>query len=206
MSKSLGNSLLVREVVRRVRPIELRYYLTAAHYRSMIEFSFEALEETATGFRRIEGFLSRAAEALGEKDFSVRDEARPKSFDDAMDDDLGVPQALAVVHDHVRDGNGVLAAGDLAEVRDAFDAVLAMTDVLGVNPHADTWVAAAGEDADRWREVVGSLVDAQLRARAEARAAKDFATADAIRDALTAAGIDLLDSADGTRWTLGGGA
>jgi cysteinyl-tRNA synthetase len=62
MSKSLGNSLLVSEVVKRVRPIELRYYLASAHYRSHVEFSFEALDEAAAAFRRIEGYVVRASE------------------------------------------------------------------------------------------------------------------------------------------------
>ena len=113
MSKSLGNSLLVREVVQRVRPIELRYYLVSAHYRSMIEFSFEALEESAVSFRRIEGFLERAATELGVRSVEVDAASRPAAFDAAMDDDLGVPQALAVMHDTIRSGNAALDAGDL---------------------------------------------------------------------------------------------
>ena len=96
MSKSLGNSLLVREVVKRVRPIELRYYLVSAHYRSMIEFSDEALAEAAAGFRRIEGFLQRAG---GADRRARRPPCRAPTSTTAMDDDLGVPAALAVVHD-----------------------------------------------------------------------------------------------------------
>jgi cysteinyl-tRNA synthetase len=184
MSKSLGNSLLVREVVRRVRPVELRYYLVSAHYRSMIEFSFEALEENAVSFRRVEGFLERAADLLGGP--GVAAVARPVAFDAAMDDDLGVPQALAVVHDTVRDGNAALAAGDLDTVRGHRDAVVAMLDVLGVNPYAEPWADASHHD-DRLRGAVDHLVAGLLTARAEARAAKDWATA---------------DTSGGSRWSL----
>jgi cysteinyl-tRNA synthetase len=66
MSKSLGNSMLVPEVLKRVRGIELRFYMVSAHYRSHVEFSFEALDEAATSFRRIESFLDRAENAVGE--------------------------------------------------------------------------------------------------------------------------------------------
>jgi cysteinyl-tRNA synthetase len=206
MSKSLGNSLLVREVVTRVRPIELRYYLGAAHYRSMIEFSFEALEETAAGFRRVEGFLERASELLRRDNVEVVPTARPERFDVAMDDDLGVPQALAVVHDTVRAGNAALASDDREAVAVAFDAVVAMTDVLGVNPFAATWAGGTDPGAERLRHAVDVLVGGELTARATARAEKDFAAADAIRDRLAEAGVELLDGAGGTRWVLAGGS
>jgi cysteinyl-tRNA synthetase len=198
MSKSLGNSLLVREVVQRVRPIELRYYLAAAHYRSVIEFSFDALEENATGFRRIEGFLDRARRELPATDDAL---VRPAEFDAAMDDDLGVPQALGVIHDTVRMGNAALAAGDQAGAGQAHGAVLAMLDVLGLNPYAAPWVSPdAGEDL---RPVVERLVAEQIAAREKARSDKDFAAADAIRDRLAAAGIELTDNPTGTRWSIG---
>jgi cysteinyl-tRNA synthetase len=201
MSKSLGNSLLVKEVVHRVRPIELRYYLVSAHYRSMIEFSFEALEENAVGFRRVEGFLARAAEVLALRDVVLEPSARPAAFDAAMDDDLGVPQALAVVHDTVREGNAALAAGEVEGVRGAHAAVVAMLDVLGINPYADPWVSGSGDD-DRLRNAVDHLVAGLLAARAAARADKDWAAADAIRDQLKTAGIVVDDTAGGSRWSL----
>jgi cysteinyl-tRNA synthetase len=204
MSKSLGNSLLVREVATRVRPIELRYYLVSAHYRSMIEFSFEALEETAVGFRRLEGFLDRAAETLGLRDVVADPAARPAAFDSAMDDDLGVPQALAVVHHAAREGNAALAEGDLDAVRSAHAAVVAMLDVLGVNQYAAPW-AGSSRDDERLRNAVDHLVVGLLAARAEARASKDWAAADAIRDQLKVAGIVVDDTSGGSRWSLDSG-
>jgi cysteinyl-tRNA synthetase len=202
MSKSLGNSLLVHEVVRRVRPIELRYYLVSAHYRSMVEFSFEALEENAVSFRRIEGFLKRAVEDAAISDTDVRPAERPAAFDAAMNDDLGVPQALAVVHDTVREGNAALARNDLEAATSAHHAVVAMLDVLGVNPYAEPWVAGSSDDTEL-RAAVDSLIGGLLEARADARAAKDWATADRIRDQLAHAGIVVDDTAGGVRWSLG---
>ena len=202
MSKSLGNSLLVREVVRRVRPIELRYYLVSAHYRSMVEFSFEALEENAVSFRRIEGFLQRARTDANISSTEVNPNARPEAFNSAMNDDLGVPQALAVVHDTVREGNAALARNDVASAAQAHDAVVAMLDVLGVNPYADPWVSSGSDDA-ALHDAVDSLIGGLLQARADARAAKDWATADRIRDQLAEAGIVVDDTAGGVRWSLG---
>jgi len=197
MSKSLGNSLLVSEVVQRVRPIELRYYLGAAHYRSHIEYSEDAMTEAAAGFRRIEGFLVRAREVVGEV---AVDAVVPAAFADAMNDDLGVPLALAVVHDTVRAGNAALADGQVAEVAAAVGAVGAMLGVLGLDPRAEPW---AGDGVrDELRPVIDALVQVALAQRAEARARKDFAAADAVRDGLKGAGILIEDTPHGPRWTV----
>ncbi len=201
MSKSLGNSLLVKEVVQRVRPIELRYYLVSAHYRSMIEFSFESLEETAVSFRRVEAFLERVRDEVGELPVGDRQQA----FDDAMDDDLGVPQALAVIHDTVRQGNSALAARDLDAAVAAAGSVRAMLAVLGVDPQAEQWAGSRRGEDDRLREAVDQLVQGLLASRAAAREAKDWAAADAIRDQLKAAGIVVDDTAGGSRWSLAEG-
>ena len=201
MSKSLGNSLLVDEVVRRVRPVELRYYLGSAHYRSHIEYSEEALAEAATAYRRIEGFLDRAGEVL---DGPVEaDSVLPEPFDAAMDDDLGIPAALAVVHDTVRDGNRALAEGDLDAVRLALGSVRGMLGVLGLDPADPAWGAGdTGSGDDRLRGAVDVLVAAALEERQEARQRKDFLAADAVRDRLAKAGILIEDTAAGPRWTL----
>ena len=201
MSKSLGNSLLVDQVVQRVRPVELRYYLAGAHYRSMLEYSDEHVAEAGQGYRRIEGFLERAQSALGLHGTpDVDAEARPSAFDEAMDDDIAVPQALAVLHETVREGNAALADGNLEQVQSAFAAVLAMVDVLGINPWSEPWVGA-GSDG-REAEVIGALVQVVLQQRQDARARKDFAAADAIRDGLDAIGIKVEDTGAGVRWSL----
>ena len=197
MSKSLGNSLLVSEVVKRVRPVELRFYLGSAHYRSMLEFSDEALAESAAGYRRIEGFLRRAEESLGDGPGAT---GLPPAFAAALDDDLGVPQALAVVYDTVRAGNAALAEGDSGAVRRARDEVVAMLDVLGVNPYAEPWAAHADDGAAR--RALGPLVDVVLAQRQAARERKDFTVADALRDGLASSGIVVEDTPTGARWSL----
>ena len=196
MSKSLGNSLLVSEVVQRVRPVELRYYLGSAHYRSMLEFSDEAMAEAAAGYRRIEGFLRRAEAAVG----AAEAVPVPEAFAAAMNDDLGVPQALAVVHDTVREGNSALAADELVAARQARDEVIAMLDVLGLNPYAAPWAAQSDDGAAR--RALGPLVDVVLAQRQAARDRKDFAVADALRDGLAASGIVVEDTPTGARWSL----
>jgi cysteinyl-tRNA synthetase len=199
MSKSLGNSLLVSEIVRRVRPIELRYYLVAPHYRSNIEYSDESLAEAGVGFRRVEGFLERAVEAVGLVDPGVV----PDAFAAAMDDDLGVPAAVAVMHDGVREGNARLAAADEAGVRRSAAEVRAMLGVLGLDPFAEPWASRAGGEGDSLRAVVDGLVGMLLDERARARQARDFAAADAIRDRLAALGVAVEDTPAGPRWTVG---
>ncbi len=203
MSKSLGNSLLVDEVIKRIRPVELRFYLAGAHYRSMLEYSDEAVKEAGVGYRRIEGFLERALTKLGDDSalLVVDGKARPAAFDKAMDDDLGVPGALAVLHDTVRHGNAALAQG--GDVRDTFREVLAMTDVLGVNPWAEPWASERGSTAET--DLADSLISSLLLQRREARERKDFAAADAIRDTLGALGVSIEDGPDGSRWSVSDG-
>ncbi|MEP6696781.1 MAG: cysteine--tRNA ligase [Pseudonocardiales bacterium] len=198
MSKSLGNSLLVSEVVRRVRPVELRYYLGAAHYRSPVEFSETALADAAAAYRRIEGFVQRAVELVG----SAPVGAIPAGFAEAMDDDLGVPGALAVVHTCVREGNTALAASDKESVGRLVGEVTAMLAVLGLDPSAEPWAGDEGGDGGDLRPVVDRLVGVALQQRAAARARRDFAAADAIRDELTEIGVSIEDTPGGPRWSI----
>ena len=192
MSKSLGNSLLVPAVLQRVRGIELRFYMVSAHYRSTVEFSFEALDEAAAGFRRIENFLERA----GTPAEPVED--LPQPFVDAMDDDLGTPAALAVTHNTVRQGFTSLDAGDDDAALAAAGAVRAQLSVLGLDPLA--WPSSTVDTTAR--TALDALVSDLLEQRQQARAARDFATADAVRDRLLAAGITVEDTPDGPQWTL----
>jgi len=208
MSKSTGNSLLVDVMVTKVRPVELRYYLGAAHYRSDIDYSPEALAEAVAAYRRIEGFVTRAAEATtglpdtaglpGTTGLPVAS-SLPAGFTAALDDDLGVPQALAVVHETVREGNTALAAGDTAGAVKLAACVRAMLTVLGLDPLAAPW--ADSGDAGL-RDVVDALVSVALEQRQAARARKDYAAADSIREQLLAAGVVVEDTPAGPRWEL----
>ncbi|MDO9455132.1 cysteine--tRNA ligase [Nocardioides sp.] len=194
MSKSLGNALQVPKVLERVRGIELRFYMVSAHYRSHVEFSFEALDEAAVGFRRIETFLDKAGPGeAGEV---------PDAFAAAMDDDLGTPAAVAVLFDTVREANRSDAPAALAHFAPQ---VRAMLGVLGLDPADPAWGTTGSDDA-ALTAAVDALVAGLLEQRAEARAAKDFARADTIRDQIKEAGIEVEDTPAGPRWTLSNGA
>ncbi|MER7413081.1 MULTISPECIES: cysteine--tRNA ligase [Streptomyces] len=202
MSKSLGNSVLVAEMVKRWRPVVLRYYLAGPHYRSTIEYSPESLAEAEAAFGRIEGFVQRATELVGE---TAPAGEMPQPFAEAMDDDFSVPQALAHVHTRVRQGNAALGEGDKPAVAAALAEVRGMLGVLGLDPRDEMWSAQAGGAAGAGLEsVVDALVGLVLEQRQAARARKDYATADAIRDELGRAGLAVEDTPAGPRWELSG--
>lgn len=197
MSKSLGNVLSVPHILEAVRPVELRYYLGSAHYRSVLEYSEEALQEAAAGYRRIEAFLKRAADKFGEIEIGDR----PEAFDAAMNEDLAVPRALAELHNAVRAGNQLLADGDDARAKERASEVRAMAAVLGFDPLSEKWAASGGGD-DRAMHALGVLIGHELETRKTAREEKDWATADGVRDRLTEAGVSVTDTADGPKWSL----
>jgi cysteinyl-tRNA synthetase len=194
MSKSLGNSLQVAEILKQVRGIELRWYLGSAHYRSMLEFSFEALEEAAVNFRRIEGFLKRSSEVLGKKAEPVIS----SSFADAMNDDLAVPTALAGISESLRHGNTALTANDKKGIETSASEIRGALSILGCDPFDAAFAQGASAD----QSVLDGLVALALDQRAAARERKDFASADAIRDQIAALGVILEDTPQGTRWSL----
>ncbi|MFI2753134.1 cysteine--tRNA ligase [Cellulomonas sp. P22] len=201
MSKSLGNGLLVSALLETTHPAVLRYALTAVQYRSMLEWTPDTVGEAEATWERFTGFVERATEQVGTvDDTEVAKAELPAGFVTAMDDDLNVPAALAVVHEHLRAGNSALAAHDLTAVRTELVAVRAMLDVLGLDPAGPQW-RRQGDDRGI-SAALDALVTAEIAARSEARAARDFATSDAIRDRLAAAGILVEDSATGTRWSL----
>jgi len=207
MGKSLGNALLITEVTKVARPIAVRYYLSAAHYRSTIEYHEGSLREADAAVDRIDGFLRRALHAgYFEYDETAGESAGggelPDEFAAAMDDDLNVSGALAVIHETVRAGNTALVEGDDDEARRLGQQVVAMTDVLGVNPIHPQWSSASGKGADDALDALDALVRDRIEARAGARAAREFAAADEIRDRLTAAGIIVEDTSSGARWSL----
>jgi cysteinyl-tRNA synthetase len=196
MSKSLGNSLIVSEVLRRTRPIALRYYLGAAHYRSNIEYHEGSLREAEAAVERIESFLRRGAPAEG---WVVQ--GHPEAFAKALDDDLNVSGALAVIHDTVRAGNTALDEGDDATALESWQAVVAMTSILGINPLDPHWAGSAAVDT-RAADALEALVEAELAERQAARARRDFTAADGIRDRLAAAGLEIEDTPAGARWAV----
>jgi len=197
MSKSLGNVIdLAAIAALGVRMVEFRYYIAAAHYRSRIDYSDEALREAAVAYQRIENFVARAVERLGD----VPAGEPSAAFAAAMDDDLNTSAALAALHETIRDGNNALATSDDATLRAALSAVRGMLDVLGVDPLAAPWRdSSAGGNLT---SVVDALVALALEQRAQARDRKDWAAADAVRDQLKQAGVVVEDTPHGPRWTV----
>ena len=198
MSKSMGNTALVDEVVQRVRPVELRYYLVAPHYRSTIEFTDAALDEAGVGLPAA-GVLRPPGRRAGGRGRGQR-RSLCADFTDALDDDLGTPAAVAAIHEAVRQGNTALADGDDAAVAGALGSVRAMLGVLGLDPLDPQW--ATGGSDEQLTQVTGGLVSLALEQRQAARARKDFAAADAIRDQLTSLGVSVEDTPQGPRWEL----
>lgn len=193
MSKSLGNSLLVTEILKRVRAIELRWYLGSAHYRSMLEFSFEALEESATAFRRIESFLARASESG-----PIGNVIDPK-LKTALDDDLAVPAVLALIAEWLRAGNTALTNSDLAKVADTSARIRGALAILGCDPFDSNFVGGSSRKLD---SAIDGLIALLLEQREAARERRDFAAADAIRDRIASLGITIEDTPAGPRWSV----
>ena len=190
MSKSLGNSLQVAEVLKKVRGIELRWYLGSAHYRSMLEFSFEALAESATAFKRIEAFLSRAEVILGKApEILIADE-----FTKAMNDDLAVPRALAFIAENMRIGNS--AADDKKVIAKTSGEIRGALSILGCDPKDAAFKSNTSNSAS-----IDGLIKLALEQREAARLRKDIAAADQIRDQIASLGIKVEDTANGPRWS-----
>ncbi len=197
MSKSLGNFLLADDVLRTHDPLVVRYALAAAHYRSSLDITASSFEEAAAAVDRIRSFQQRVTRVRG-ADAKLVVADLPAAFAAALDDDLGVPQALAVVHETVRAGNSALDAGDDIAAAVAAVQVGRMTGLLGLNPDDPQWQAAEGGAT----QALDALVQTMVTQRARAREEKDWATADRIRDAIAAAGIALEDGPEGTHWSL----
>jgi cysteinyl-tRNA synthetase len=201
MSKSLGNSVYAAELFELASPLAVRYLLGAAHYRSTLDYAPGSLAEAEAAVDRIRGFLSRVERRLAGTRFAgVGAPVIPDAFGAAMDDDLGVPQALAVLHDTVRAGNQALDAEELHDAAVAHGQVAAMVEVLGIDPRDPHWATA---DSGPAASALDALVTRLIEDRQAARESRDYAAADRIRAELSAAGITIEDSSTGTHWSLG---
>ena len=198
MSKSLGNFTLAADVLKTHDPLVVRYALAAAHYRSSLDLTESSWAEAEAALGRIRTFVERAGRVVGDE--AASDSGIPDVFAAALDDDLGIPQALAVLHETVRVGNTALDARDADGVRAALGSVLSMLSILGIDPRAQQQTNGAGAEASALDTLVRTMIDQ----RAQARADKDWAAADRIRDAVAAAGITLEDTPDGTHWSIDG--
>ncbi|MFZ9354507.1 MAG: cysteine--tRNA ligase [Candidatus Nanopelagicales bacterium] len=195
MSKSLGNSLKVKEVITRFRPIDVRFYLLSAHYRSNLEFSDQALSEAATAFSRIEQFVQRASEKTKNNQLNLK---FPQEFIQAIEDDLATPLTISIIHEYVTKGNTALTNNE-SKLLDILNEVRSMLYLLGLDPMSSNWNS---QSSNQEKEALDKLISELLNKRNQARANKDFALADSMRDALKNAGILIEDGADGSRWTI----
>lgn len=192
MSKSIGNTISPAQMLQMARPLVVRYYLGSAHYRSILDYRPSSLQEAATAIERVEAFLAATQDVL------KPGREVPEAFAEAMDDDVNIPRALAVLHEQTRAGNAALAAGE--DASEAANAVMAMAEVLGL---AQLMSFNAEGTSGAEHEALDALIQAVLAERADARAQKDWAKADAMRDLLTSAGVQVKDGANGSSWSVG---
>ena len=192
MSKSIGNTISPAQMLQMARPLVVRYYLGSAHYRSILDYRPSSLQEAATAIERVEAFLAATQDVL------KPGREVPEAFAEAMDDDVNIPRALAVLHEQTRAGNAALAAGE--DASDAANAVMAMAEVLGL---AQLMSFNAEGTSGAEHEALDALIQAVLAERADARAQKDWAKADAMRDLLASAGVQVKDGANGSTWSVG---
>ena len=192
MSKSIGNTISPAQMLEMARPLVVRYYLGSAHYRSILDYRPSSLQEAATAIERVEAFLAATQDLL------KPGREVPEAFAEAMDDDVNIPRALAVLHEQTRAGNAALAAGE--DASEAANAVMAMAEVLGL---AQLMSFNAEGTSGAEHEALDALIQAVLAERAEARAQKDWAKADAMRDLLASAGVQVKDGANGSSWSVG---
>ena len=192
MSKSIGNTISPAQMLQMARPLVVRYYLGSAHYRSILDYRPSSLQEAATAIERVEAFLAATQDVL------KPGREVPQAFAEAMDDDVNIPRALAVLHEQTRAGNAALAAGE--DASEAANAVMAMAEVLGL---AQLMSFNAEGTSGAEHEALDALIQAVLAERADARAQKDWAKADAMRDLLTSAGVQVKDGANGSSWSVG---
>ncbi|MES1955124.1 cysteine--tRNA ligase [Salinisphaera hydrothermalis] len=198
MSKSLGNFLTLRDVLAQYDAESVRYFVLATHYRSPLAYNAEAMDSAASALARLYTTL-RDAPAGGDTHADVNAAYRSR-FLEAMDDDLNTPAAIAVLFDMAREANRAGAdestrRADLAAGLREFGAMIGL-----LQQDADAYLQAGGVTDDG---LTAETIEGMLAQRREARAARDFATADRIRDELTAAGVVLEDSAEGTKWRRG---
>ena len=193
MSKSIGNTISPVQMLQQARPLVVRYYLGSAHYRSVLDYRPTSLEEARVAIERVEAFLAATLELMVP---NPQDRRVPQEFADALDDDMNIPRALAVLHEQTRAGNAALAAG--ADASEYANAVWAMANVLGLISlmNLDGSGASGAE-----HQALDALIRTILEQRASARAEKDWATADRMRDVLAAAGITVKDGAQGSTWS-----
>ena len=189
MSKSLGNGVSVEQLLEAGSWSAIRYWLSSSQYRSNLDYTPTSLSDAQSALDRISGFIKRAK--LQTSSVSV---PLPESFVAAMNSDLNVPGAIAVVHETVRAGNTALDSNEIETVTTCLSQVVQMVEVLGLTL----------EEAKEIDPALTQKIEELISLRAEAKASKDFAKADQIRDELTTLGVTLEDLPNQTIWSING--
>lgn len=205
MSKSLGNTLDLANLLTQAPAPVIRFALSSVHHRSMIEWSDETLQIAGKTWEKLTGFVADAGQMVGQpEDVFLTSAQLPTEFTEAMNEDLNVAAALAVIHEHVKRGRKAMAELNETTTKAELLNVRSMLDVLGVDPLADNWAAGSGNDeqVEALEGALDLMVAEVLEERSVAREAKDWARADTLRDRLANAGIQVEDGAGGVRWHL----
>ena len=191
MSKSLGNFFTIREVLKEHHPEVVRYFLASVHYRSSIDYSLDSLKEARSALDR----FYQALESVSTDQVDVEPSEYSERFFRAMDDDFNTPMAFAVLFEMASELNRLKGKDDIAASKMASQ-IKAMAGMLGLLQQDPTSFLQQGVAG----EINADDIEALIAERKEARASKDFARSDEIRDQLAAAGVVLKDSAEGTTW------
>lgn len=191
MSKSLGNFFTVREVLKQFQPEVVRFFILSSHYRSPLNYSQENLGEARAALTR----LYTALRDVADFDSAGIDEAKRDQFNEYMNDDFNTPKSIALLHELARDLNKVSDKSSI-EAKALAKTLKVLAGVLGLLQDEPKSFLQSGSTADADAEEIEKLI----QARADAKVEKDYATADQIRDQLTAMNISLEDTPQGTIW------
>ena len=213
MSKSLGNFFLLREILEKFSGNVVRLFILSTHYRKPINFSFENMEDTKKALQNIvksmnkfeniiEEYKNEKIESVKNSEFSQKIDEFDKKFEDAMDEDMNTPQALATIFDQIRETNKFISTNESEfstiyyEIKKSYDSLNEkIENVFGIAIEVEN--AVKEEDGENM-ELTKKLIELLIKLRSEARSEKNFKLSDEIRDELKALGVEIKDNKDGS--------
>ena len=213
MSKSTGNFFLLREILEKFSGNAVRLFILSTHYRKPINFSFENMEDTKKALQNIvksmnkfegivEKYKNEKTAEITNLDFSQKIDEFDKKFEDAMDEDMNTPQALATIFDQIRETNKFISVNKdelstiYAEIEKSYESLKRkIGNVFGIEIEMEN--SAKEEDGENM-ELTKKLIELLIKLRSEARSEKNFKLSDKIRDELKVLGVEIKDNRDGT--------
>ena len=213
MSKSLGNFFLLREILEKFSGNVVRLFILSTHYRKPINFSFENMEDTKKALQNIvksmnkfedivEKYKNEKIENVKNSEFSQKIDEFDKKFEEAMDEDMNTPQALATIFDQIRETNKFISTNESEfstiyyEIKKSYDSLKEkIENVFGIAIEAKN---AVKEEEGENMELTKKLIELLIKLRSEARSEKNFKLSDEIRDELKALGVEIKDNKDGS--------